>query len=249
MKNNILLLLPALIIASTASFADESSGYEVSGYLSATNDFMYRGLSLSGSGAAMMGEVTLQADSGFYTTLWGSNTTLRADDGSGSGLEGNLLVGYQTNLTGDLTLDVGYMRTFYPGMNGGVEGGARRDFNDFYGTLGYNGFEAGVSYSDDFFSETGSALYTFASYTGPIYNDLSLTATVGHTINDSEGFLGIFGVNEKSWTHYIIGVSHPLPFDMEISVSYHGTDSDGEDAFDTSGFGTNSFVAALTKTF
>ncbi len=240
---------------STATLAEgestgfDTSDYEVSGYISGTNNFMYRGLSLSDNGAAIQGQATLQSKGGLYTTLWGSNTILRANDGSGSGLEGNFLVGYRNSITDDLSFDVGYMRTFYPGMNRGTSGGATRDFNDFYGSLSYKGFTAGVSYSDDFFAETGSALYTFASYNAPIIDKLSLIATIGHTRNSSKDFLGIFGVDEASWTHYIIGVSHPLPYGLQISGAYHGTDGNGQDAFDISGFGTNRFVATLTKNF
>jgi hypothetical protein len=145
------------------------------------------------------------------------------------------------------------MRTFYPGMNRGfpaaTEGGVRRDFNDFYGSLSYKGFTAGVSYSDDFFGETGSAVYTYASYKGPIIDKLSLIATLGHTRNSSKDFLGIFGVDKASWTNYIVGLSHPLPWNMEISGAYHGTDGNGQDAFDIPGFGTNRFVVNLTKNF
>lgn len=255
MKKSTFVLLPALMIASTASFAEgdksvfDTSNYEVSGYVSGTNNFMYRGLSLSANGGAIQSQASLKSKSGLYVTVWGSNTILRANDGSGSGLEGNFHLGYTNNITDDLIFDIGYMRTFYPGMNRGSRGGVTRDFNDFYGSLSYKGFTAGVSYSDDFFGETGDAYYTNASYNAPIVDQLSLIATVGHTRNSSKDFLGIFGVNESSWTHYIIGVSHPLPWNMAISGAYHGTDGNGQDAFDISGFGTNRFVATLTKNF
>jgi uncharacterized protein (TIGR02001 family) len=218
-----------------------------------TNNFMYRGLSLSNNGAAIQGEVTVKGESGLYATLWGSNTTLRASDGSGSGLEGNFLVGFTNDITEDLSYDVGYMRTFYPGMNRGnpaaEKGGPRRDFNDFYGTLMYKGFSAGVSYSDDFFAETGSATYLFASYDAPIINDLSLIATVGYTRNPSKDFLGLFGVDKKGWAHYILGLSHPLPYDFEVSGAYHWTTGEVKRGFDVAGFGTNRFVVNLTKNF
>jgi uncharacterized protein (TIGR02001 family) len=211
MNKSALFLLPAVMLFSTASFAEgstsqsDASNFEVSGFLTGTNNFMYRGLSLSDNGAAIQGQATIKAKSGIYATLWGSNTTLRASDGSGSGLEGNLLFGYTNNISDDISYDVGYMRTFYPGMNRGfpaaTEGGVRRDFNDFYGSLSYKGFTAGVSYSDDFFGETGSAVYTYASYKGPIIDKLSLIATLGHTRNSSKDFLGIFGVDKASWTN------------------------------------------------
>lgn len=245
MKKNSLFLLPTLLLTSLAANAE----IQFSGYTRATNNFMYRGLSLSDNSAAVQGQFSAKHDSGFYATLWGSSTKLRADDGSGAGLEGNFLAGFIGKITDDLTYDVGYLRTFYPGMKTGSRGGATRDFNDFYATLNYKGFSGGFSYSDDFFAETGSAMYTFASYNAPIYDDISLQALVGHTHNSSKEFLGLFGVNKKSWTHYILGLSKPLPHNFEVSGAYHWTDSNGKDAFDISGFGTNRFVVNLTKYF
>lgn len=259
MNKSALIFLPAVMLFSSGSYAEgttsqaDTSDFEISGFLTATNNFMYRGLSLSDNGAAVQGQASVKSKYGIYLTLWGSNTTLRASDGSGSGLEGNFLIGFSKNISDDLSFDVGYMRTFYPGMNRGfpaeAKGGVRRDFNDFYGSLSYKGFTAGVSYSDDFFGETGSAVYTYASYKGAIIDKLSLIATLGHTRNSSRDFLGIFGVDKSNWTNYIFGLSHPLPSNMEVSAAYHGTDGNGQDAFDISGFGTNRFVVNLTKFF
>ena len=248
MNKNRLLLVPALLLTSTIANAE----IEFSGYLTGTNNFMYRGLSLSANSAAIQGQVTAKAESGLYATLWGSNTTLGTSrapgvDRGGPGLEGNFLVGYTDNITEDLAFDIGYLRTFYPGVKS-VDGN-RLDFNDFYGTLMYKGFSVGFSYSDDFFAETGSAMYTFASYNAPVINDLSLIATIGHTRNSSREFLGLFGVDKKGWTHYELGLSHPLPYDFEVSGVYHWTTGEVKRGFDISGFGTNRFVVSLTKNF
>lgn len=249
MLNKKILISAAIISVSNCAFAD----VEFSGYLTGTNNFMYRGISLSDNGAAMQGKVTAKLDNGLYASLWGSNTTLRASNGSGSGIEGNFFAGYTNSINEDWSYDIGYLRTFYPGMETGnppaLNGGARRDFNDFYGTINYKGFSAGVSYSDDFFAETGSALYSFAAFNGEIIDKFKLTALVGYTRNSSKEFLGLFGVNKSGWTHYILGVSHPLPHNFEVSAAYHGTDGTGTDAFDISGFGTNRFVFSLTKNF
>lgn len=252
MKKNSLVIISALMLGSTMASADEATPeFELTGFLKGTNNFMYRGLSLSDNSAAIQGQVTVQHKDGIYATLWGSNTKLQANDGSGSGLEGNFLFGYTNNITEDLSFDIGFLRTFYPGMNRGSRGGPRRDFNDFYGTLMYNGFRAGLSYSDDFFAETGRALYTFVSFDGEIYNKLSLHALIGNTKNSSKGFTrGIFGIDRDNWTHFELGLFHPLPYNFEVSGVYHGvTSNEVKDGFDISGFGTNRFVVSLTKNF
>jgi uncharacterized protein (TIGR02001 family) len=252
MKKISLAVLSALAIASTAVVAEEekSDGYEISGYLTGTNNFMYRGVSLSKNSAAIQGEVQLSLDSGFYTSVWASNTSLGSSifEYGGPGLEGNFRAGYANKINDDFSFDVGYLRTFYPGTKQSG-GNLNLDFNDFYATIFYKNFSAGVSYSDDFFGETGSALYTFAEFKAPIIDKLSLRALVGYTKNSSSDFLRLFGAPASNWTHYIVGLSYPLPKDLEIAGEFHGVDSNGNDAFKAKGFGANRFVFNLTKNF
>jgi uncharacterized protein (TIGR02001 family) len=249
MKKNSLVLLTALMLGSTAVVAEEAkeaqSDFDVTGYLTGTNNFMYRGLSLSANSAAVQGQFSLEHKSGFYATLWASNTRLQVPSRNlnSPNLEGNFLAGYTNNITDDLAFDIGYLRTFYPGGNSVF------DFNDFYGTLMYKGISAGLSYSDDFFAETGTALYGFLAYDNKIINDVSLHAKVGYTRNRSRDFLGLFGVDKAGWAHYELGLSHPLPKDFEISGVYHWTTGQVKDGFDIPGFGTNRFQFNLTKSF
>jgi uncharacterized protein (TIGR02001 family) len=243
MKKNSLVLLSALMLASTAVGAEEAaSDFDVTGYLTGTNNFMYRGLSLSSNSAAVQGQFSLEHKSGFYATLWASSTRLQTRDNSPN-LEGNFLFGYTSNITDDLAYDIGYLRTFYPGGNSAF------DFNDFYGTLMYKGVSAGLSYSDDFFASTGAALYGFIAYDDKIINDVSLHAKAGYTRNRSGDFLGIFGVDKKGWAHYELGLSHPLPKNFDVSAVYHFTTGRVKDGFDIPGFGTNRVQFNLTKNF
>lgn len=236
----------ALMLSSTVVSAEDiTTGFDVTGFLTGTNNFMYRGLSLSDNSAAVQGQFSLSHSTGFYTTLWASNTRLQAPEtgGRSPNMEGNFLAGYKGKITDDLAYDVGYLRTFYPGGSG------RFDFNDFYGTLMYKGISGGLSYSDDFFAETGTALYGFLAYDNKIINDVALHAKVGYTRNRSRDFLGLFGVDKSGWAHYELGLSHPLPKDFMISGIYHWTTGEVKDGFDIPGFGTNRFQFNLTKNF
>jgi len=243
MKKNSLVLLTALMLGSTAVVGEEvESDFDATGYVTATNNFMYRGLSLSANSAAIQGQFSLEHKTGFYATLWASNTRLQTR-GNSPNLEYNFLLGFTNNITDDLAFDVGYMRTGYPGGNSAF------DFNDFYGTLMYKGFSAGLSYSDDFFASTGTALYSFLAYDDKIVGDTSVHALIGHTRNKSKDFLGLFGVDKKGWTHYELGLSHPLPKDFEVSAVYHWTTGQVKDGFDIPSFGTNRVQFNLTKNF
>jgi uncharacterized protein (TIGR02001 family) len=241
MKLNSLYLFSALMLGSTAAIAEDPlSDFNVTGFLTGTNNFMYRGISLSANSAAVQGQFAVQHKTGFYTKLWASNTKLQVDNNTPN-LEGNFLAGFTSNITDDLAYDIGYLRTFYPG------GSEAFDFNDFYGTLMYKGISAGLSYSDDFFNSTGDALYTFLGYDGKIISDVSLHARVGYTNLRENGKNAFFGLS--GWTHYELGLSSPLPKDFNISAIYHWTTGSGKDAFDVPGFGTNRLQFNLTKNF
>ncbi len=241
MNKGKLVLLTALMLGTTAAVAEEApSDFDVTGYLTGTNNFMYRGLSLSANSAAIQGQFAVDHKSGFYTKLWASNTKLQVNDNTPN-LEGNFLAGFTGNITDDLAYDIGYLRTFYPG------GSEDFDFNDFYGTLMYKGISAGLSYSNDFFNSTGDALYSFLAYDNKIINDVSLHAKVGYTNLRENGKNAFFGLS--GWTHYELGLSHPLPKDFTVSGVYHWTTGSAKDAFDVPGFGTNRFQFNLTKSF
>jgi uncharacterized protein (TIGR02001 family) len=243
MKLNSLYLFSALMLGSTAAIAEDPlSDFNVTGFLTGTNNFMYRGISLSANSAAVQGQFAIQHKTGFYSKLWASNTKLQVDNNTPN-MEGNFLAGYIGNITDDLAFDIGYLRTFYPG------GSEDFDFNDFYGTLMYKGFSAGLSYSDDFFAETGTALYGFVAYDNKIINDVSLHAKAGYTRNRSRDFLGLFGVDKSGWAHYELGLSHPLPKDFNVSAIYHWTTGEAKDGFDIPGFGTNRLQFNLTENF
>lgn len=238
------------MLASTSALAIEASDFNATGFLTGTNNFMYRGISLSDDSFAVQGQFALEHKSGLYTKLWGSNTSLRAAGANGRSpnLEGNFLAGFTNKITDDLAYDIGFLHTFYPGGSGDF------NFNDYYGTLIYKGVSAGLSYSDDFFNSTGDALYTFLGYDNKIYNDLALHAKVGHTNLSENGKRNLAGVRNtffglSGWTHYELGLSHPLPKDFNISAVYHWTTGEGKDAFDVPGFGTNTLQINITKNF
>lgn len=244
MRKNVFLAMGALMIASNAAVADDAfSDFNVGGFLTGTNNFMYRGLSLSDNSAAVQGQFSLEHKTGFYAKLWASNTRLQAAStrGNSPNLEGNFLAGFTNKINEDLAYDIGYLRTFYPGGSGDF------DFNDFYGTLIYKGVSAGLSYSNDFFNSTGDALYTFLAYDNKIIDDFALHAKVGHTNLRENGKNNFFGLS--GWTHYELGLSHPLPKDFSASVIYHWTSGTAEDRFDVPGFGTNRVQFNLTKSF
>ena len=66
MRKNVFLTMGALMIASNAAVANDAfSDFNVSGFLNGTNNFMYRGLSLSDNSAAVQGQFSVEHKTGF----------------------------------------------------------------------------------------------------------------------------------------------------------------------------------------
>lgn len=238
MKFRKLNVLSVAVLASSIAHAD----VEVSGEVTFTNNFMFRGISLSDNGAAVQGEISVQNEAGFYATLWGSSTSLRGGGGAGSGLEGNLLLGYTTEV-GEVTYDVGYLRYFYPGADR-KNGGPRLSFNEIYGSATYKGFTLGAAFSEDYFAETGRFFYTHAGYEHQLAENLTGMVHVGYNRFDRTDFMG---TGDKNYIDYSVGVGTSLG-GVDFTASYIGVDSKGKRAFENS-LGANQFVVTMSKSF
>jgi len=233
-----LFLAPVLALSAAVAQAEVST----SGYVSFTNDFVFRGISLSDEGMAVQGQLSAQNEQGFYATLWGSSTSL-GTAGNGSGLEGNFLLGLSKEV-GDIGYDVGVIHYFYPGADNRVNS-TRLSFSEVYGSLSYKGVTVGAAYSDDFFAETGKYLYTYAGYEHALTEKLSATGRVGFSQFDTDAFLG---QGRKDYLDYFVGLTYTQG-DFSFSAGYSGVDSDGRAALNGDGLGTDNFIFAVTRSF
>ena len=130
-------LVLSLGFAATAVQAETS----LTGSLTLTSDYLFRGISQTDEGMALQGGLTLADDSGFYLATWGSNITF----GQGS-MELDLLAGWTGKLSEEWTTDVGIMQYRYPNgdndtdqfnfveiyINTSVEECERRDVKGLY---------------------------------------------------------------------------------------------------------------------
>jgi uncharacterized protein (TIGR02001 family) len=110
-----------------------------------TSDFISRGVSQTGGGAALQGSVEYQIN-GFYAGLWASNISAAPDT-----LEVDATIGYRWDL-GTASVDIGYARYFYnvSGDQGGelyLLGESNLGATDFFGGV-YLSFPGAITVSD-----------------------------------------------------------------------------------------------------
>ena len=215
------LIATALMAASTATVA------EISGNVALTTDYRFRGYSQTTSDPAVQGGFDYSHDSGFYAGVWGSNVEF-----AGS-LELDYYGGYAGQITEALGFDVGAIYYDYPG---GDLGGVDPEFWEVYGGLsgdvGPLSLSGKVSYSDDYFGETGTAFYydLGASYGLPY--DITLNAHFGYQTIDDGSIKddGFFSSDEDDYKDWSIGVSKSM-WELDFDLSYIDTNLSDSDCF------------------
>src|SRR5690606_20726948 len=108
-----LAALPGLVLAQDA---DGDSAWSVEGEIAAASDYVWRGVTQTDGKPALMGEITVSHESGFYAGAWvGSADT--GDPDPGGGPEVDAYLGGPGELSDSVALDLSVMRAEYPGTN------------------------------------------------------------------------------------------------------------------------------------
>ena len=124
------IVVSSLIVAG-ANFA-QADEMGVSGNVTLTSDYKFRGISQSDESPAIQGGFDLDIGKGFYAGVWGSSVDFDVNEG---GYDGSLELDYYAGWGGSLGdsgvgIDVGYLYYDYPGDNGD-----KGDYQELYGSL------------------------------------------------------------------------------------------------------------------
>lgn len=116
MKKSLLVLsmLSALGAAPATVFAAETSAHTVTGNMTLTSDYRFRGISQTFGRPAIQGGIDYSHSSGLYLGTWASNVSGNQYL-NGNGMEVDIYGGFKKELFKDFTLDVGYLEYMYPG--------------------------------------------------------------------------------------------------------------------------------------
>lgn len=218
----------AAVLAASSVAAPAFAG--ATGNVGAFSDYVFRGITQTGSAAAVSGGLDYSAASGFYTGTWIST------------LGGGAVANYETDFyagfagkAGDLSYDIGGIYYYYRGLSGfGID----PNFYEVYLGGSYAGLAAKLYYSPDFGftpSNKTSAFYVTGSYPIALSDSLALTPQVGYSFGDA------FDSPAKEIIDYSLTLAKTLDSGFTFSFALTGTDRDGGN--------DESLVIGLKKSF
>lgn len=215
---------------------------EFSANVALTTDYIFRGISQADEDPAIQGGMDYSLDTGqgfgIYIGFWGSNV----EQG-----DANLELDIYGGLTGEIFgigWDIGGIRFEYPDSD-------VLDYNEAYVGLSYTlpftafnpTLSAKVSYSPDFFAESGDALYSEGGLDLEFPYGIALGLHVGHQeIEDND----VFGTPD--YTDWRIGLAKEV-LGFTLDVSYFDTDLDEDECFDGTEFCDARAVFTISRSF
>ncbi|MEW5838725.1 MAG: TorF family putative porin [Pseudomonadota bacterium] len=223
-------MLLSLGLAVAPSFAEDAPAeaapaYTLTGNMSLTTDYVWRGVSQTQNKPAVQGGVDFGAN-GFYLGMWASNVAWVNDGGykDNSSLELDFYGGYKGTFADDFGYDLGLITYYYPGDS--VDGATTPDTTEIYAGLSWKTLSLKYYYavSDHFMGWTTT---DGGKTDGSYYLDLTGTYDLG----DGWGVLGHLGYQDvkhnspASYTDWKLGVSKDVGFGV-FSLAYTDTDAD-----------------------
>lgn len=215
-------LLASLVVAAPAMAqeAEAAEPLEFAGSVTATSDYLWRGVSQTQHRPALQLDLNLtHAASGLYAGVWASNVdfTASGEEDDGIGLELDPYIGWSGNLGERANLDVFVTRVTYPGHKADFD----YSYTELEGRLTFDErFYVGAAYSPDIFNLGGKGLYTYGGIETPLADTgFGVKAQLGHyDLSDPLG---------DSYHDYLLGLTRQLG-PVRAELQYTGTGSYGE---------------------
>ena len=218
---------------------------ETSASVALSTDYMWRGVSQTDQEPAISGSFDVGTSSGVYAGAWASNVDFDLN-GDQAHIEIDAYIGY-ANEIGDTGIgyDVGFMRYFFPGTDGG-------DWNEYYAGLSYSHFGLKVSHTEDFGGSDEAATHYHLTFNYGLPMDVNFHAGYAfYDFDDIDDTLGMAPNNlDNPLEDYAIGVNKDFA-GFNWDVTYFETLSEGKDATEN-GFGSDNradsrFVLTISK--
>ncbi|HQS98698.1 MAG: hypothetical protein B7Y26_05750 [Hydrogenophilales bacterium 16-64-46] len=227
MKKIVSALMLAGLVGTPAVVMAEDSPHTLSGNVTLTSDYVFRGISQTGGDPAIQGGLDYTHASGIYLGTWASNVGWIEDyQGYASGnMEIDLYGGYRGAL-GPVSYDVGIIGYFYPGDEAGAVTG---DTTELYVGMGWKWFSAKYSYS------ISDETFGFANSDGSDYLEINASYPVGESGLTLGAHWGTFSFENNGaqdyddWkisATYDMGKLSGLMSGVTLGVAYTDTDAD-----------------------
>jgi len=208
--NNLIKLGAAVSLAlSMPVMAQEAaaSDWTFSGNLTATSDYVFRGISLSSESPAFQPSFNVGHSSGLYGYVWGSNVDFdTASDGISTEVDYGL--GWSHDLAEGVNLDLLAARYTFPGSNKGFG-------------IDYNEYIAKVTVAENYFAMIGYADNYAKTNKSSLYYQVGASWGVGETgvtFAASAGYNDFDNVAGDSFYDFRVGFSRDFgPVNLDLS--------------------------------
>lgn len=201
-----------VIVAASTSAAQA----EITANIGAVSNYMWRGLSQTGNGAAIQGGVDYGHDSGFSAGAWISNVDWGTPDPS---YELDLYAGFGGE-SGDFNWNLNTIYYAYPDAKDA-------NFWEIGGSAGWKMLSVGIQYTLDGEASspaayTGGDIYYYGSASFELPQGFGVSATLGYTDFDDFG-------DEGDYTHWQVSLAKDAGDFGEFSLNYDQNDGDSSE--------------------
>ncbi len=235
-----------------AAPAVSAPAYTITSNVAIVSDYIFRGISQTGTNPALQGGFDFAHASGLYAGVWASSISWISDAGTATnaGTEFDTYAGYK-GTAGSMAYDVGYLRYNYPGNYGA---NTKANTDEIYAAVTYSFLTAKYSYS------LGDTFGT-SKAKGTSYAELNASYALGetgYTLGAHYGIQTFEGAttdtlkaagNDLSYTDYKLSVSKDFS-GYVLGLAYSSTNAD-ESAYTVLGknLGKSATVLSLSRTF
>lgn len=218
-RRSAIVLVLSLVPGAPAT-ADQG-GVDVSGGVTLTSDYLFRGVSQTLGDPAVQISLDAELESGVYGFLWASNVDFvpAGEPDDGARYEVNVALGFAIDLSKHWSIDALLARYVFPG----TVDAADYDYNELLLTLGFaERISATVGYSDEVFGQDAAGWFYALSGNVDLPGDLSLSARAGHY--DLESAFGANYALSDIAIHRSVG-------DVDVTLAWHDTYGDAGELF------------------
>lgn len=219
-------LMSAVLAVPGMAMAEEASSFSAN--VGFTSNYVFRGISQTGTKPAIQGGFDYAHASGFYAGVWGSNISWLSDAGAATNasVELDTYLGFSASFAEGFTYHIGFLRYNYPGTY--AAGATKADTNEIYGALGYKWFTAKYSYSlGKTFGvpDAKGTNYLEINADFPLAESFTLSAHVGkQTYKGSSAAYVTAGGPTATYSDYKLGVTRELG-GFELGLAYSKTNA------------------------
>ena len=184
---------------------------ELSGYLAATTDYVWRGVTQSDDDAAVQLGLDLSFASGFYAGAWGATVDISNGPTRQRDTQVNYYVGYVTDIGERWSIGANAVAYSYPGTIGNID----YDYREFSLSANYDDrLWVEYSYSGDLYNSGES------SKNYDIYFEQPLSAA--WTIGGGLGYYDVAELSGSGYGNWQLGITRSVGrFDYDLR--YHDT--------------------------